>query len=159
MTLAKPMSRGKEEVNHATYTIGLEFHNSASINPQGLYPISVEQRYIKGEKNIRVSEVYDGLKYPNLWKGIDAIARVTNVGLKYDFILEPHADLSLVGIHFRGAQSLSINGLALTLETPLGNLEQHFPEAYELDAKGTKRKVNLELYVEGTYFAIQCPKP
>ena len=90
---------------------------------------------------------YGRLVYHDLWPGIDLAFSGTSNRLKYEFVLQPGADPSLIRLAYRGATGLELNALGqLQVFTPLGSLHDDCPYAYqELDGQRTPVDVGYQL--------------
>jgi hypothetical protein len=53
--------------------------------------------------------------YENLYNGIDLIYKFTDAGLKYDFVIEPYADVNQIQIEYEGLDSLVVESNRLIL--------------------------------------------
>jgi len=80
---------------------------------------------------------YSRLVYRNLWPGIDLVYSGTVDKLKYEFVVQPGADTSRIKLACRGASKVVLDeGGRLEIRTPLGNLHDDEPVAYqEVDGK------------------------
>lgn len=86
---------------------------------------------------------YSKIVYKDLWPGID-LAYFGTVGkLKYEFILQPGADPSLVRLAYRGASAVAVNSKGrLEVRTPAGGFEDEEPVAYQ-DIDGKRVGVDM----------------
>lgn len=81
---------------------------------------------------------YMDVSYRNLYDGIDLSYRLTEAGLKYEFIVRPSADPSAIALSYEGATALSVADGQLLVETPLGAVRDAIPHSYD----GSGRKVD-----------------
>ena len=79
---------------------------------------------------------YTDVTFKNLYAGIDVKWYEKNGELEYDFILAPNADYTKISWEIKGADRISIgeNG-QLIIETPLGNIEEQAPIAFQGETK------------------------
>ena len=86
--------------------------------------------------------LYGSVRYQDLYPGIDVRLREANGVPEYDLLLQPGADLSLVGVHVGGAKRLSLasNG-SLVIDTALGPVTQPKPKTWHVDHKGEVHEV------------------
>jgi hypothetical protein len=76
---------------------------------------------------------YSKVVYPNLWPGIDLVYYGTVNKLKYEFIVHPGADPSIIWLTYRGVESVSVNGEGrLKVTTPVGGFTDDLPVAYQV---------------------------
>ena len=79
---------------------------------------------------------YTDVTFKNLYAGIDVKWYEKNGELEYDFIVAPNADYTQISWEIKGADRISIgeNG-QLIIETPLGNIEEQAPIAFQGETK------------------------
>jgi hypothetical protein len=76
---------------------------------------------------------YSKVVYPNLWPGIDLVYYGTVNKLKYEFIVHPGVDPSIIWLTYRGVESVSVNGEGrLKVTTPVGGFTDDLPVAYQV---------------------------
>jgi len=91
---------------------------------------------------------YSKIIYRDLWPGIDLIYRGDINKLKYEFIVHPGADPSVIRIALRGADDVRIDEVGrLEIETPAGSFEDETPAAYQ-DIEGTRVDVPMGFRLE-----------
>ena len=79
---------------------------------------------------------YAEIIYPELWPGIDMVFRNTGVVLKYEFIIQPGANVNNIRLTYDGADNLSSDADGnLLLHTPMGILTEQRPVSYQLDGE------------------------
>ena len=91
--------------------------------------------------------------YQDLWPGIDLAFRGTGGELKYEFVLEPGAQVEDIGLRYAGADGVSLkaNG-ALAIRTALGTLTDSSPVTYqETDGQRVPVQSSFVLRGGGTY--------
>ncbi len=77
---------------------------------------------------------YDEVLFTDLYPGIDMVFKTTNSGVKYDLLVHPGADPSIIQLEYRFASGISIDGKGdLLIETPLGTVVEERPVAYQGD--------------------------
>ncbi|GAA4496143.1 hypothetical protein GCM10023172_08860 [Hymenobacter ginsengisoli] len=96
---------------------------------------------------------YRTLAYPELWPGVGArFYENDQQQLEYDFTVAPGADPAAIGLRHPGA-TVSLDALGnLVLATSVGTVRELAPQAWQLDAAGTRRPVacRYELGAGGT---------
>jgi len=95
---------------------------------------------------------YGRLVYRNLWPGIDLVYSGTVNKLKYEFVVQPGADISRIKLAYYGASEVVLGEEGrLEVRTPLGNLRDDEPVAFqEKDGK----RVDIPMG-----FVLQEPPP
>lgn len=74
---------------------------------------------------------YGRLRFRNVYPGIDWLIYSAGEGLKYDFILQPGADPSLIKLRIRDDDDHSVTGDgALLIKTSLGELKEAAPVSF-----------------------------
>ncbi|MEE9553720.1 MAG: SBBP repeat-containing protein, partial [candidate division Zixibacteria bacterium] len=84
---------------------------------------------------------YSTIIYKDIYPGIDLKYYGNGQGMKYDFIVNPGADISLIQIHYKGVDNLAItpNG-DLEAATLFGSIHENIPSVYQEIGSG-KREV------------------
>jgi gliding motility-associated-like protein len=84
----------------------------------------------------------------NIYPGISVEMLAVDDRLKYNFLLAPKADASLIIMHYEGLERLQLKNKVLYLETKLGTISETIPLAYQL-IDGKKIKVKCEYQISG----------
>lgn len=93
---------------------------------------------------------YSRIVYRDLWPGIDLAYFGTPDKLKYEFVVEPGADPSVIRLAYRGASGLSVNSDGgLAVETPAGGFEDDPPLGYQ-EIDGRKAAVPLAYRIDAS---------
>ena len=75
---------------------------------------------------------YSEITYRGLWPGVDLTFRKNENGLKYEFILQPGVDPSIIRLTYEGADSLTLEKSGnLLVHTPIGVLTDERPLSYQ----------------------------
>ncbi len=75
---------------------------------------------------------YSKLSYSQLWQGVDASFYESEGSMKYDFIVQPNADPSVVRLKMDGVTNLNINASGeIEFTTPFGTLQKGKPYTYQ----------------------------
>ena len=128
-TELSPMRRG--------VLLRLTFEGANIVVPEGNWELPHRSHFFLGndpaEWHTDVRS-YREVIYENLYEGIDLIYRVTNEGLKYDFLVHPGASPGQIAAHYEGANSLMVeDDSALILRTVAGDLHDSAPVALQED--------------------------
>ncbi|MCI1188252.1 gliding motility-associated C-terminal domain-containing protein [Hymenobacter sp. DH14] len=86
---------------------------------------------------------YRALRYDGLWPGISArLYESPTQQLEYDFVLAPGADATAIGLRHEGADGVKLDdGGNLVVQTSVGTVVEHAPQAWQTDAAGHRRAV------------------
>lgn len=97
--------------------------------------------------------------YPGFYNGVAMFLEGGNASLKYSFILEPHADPSLIRYRIEGADEVHIskNG-SLSMRHSFGEINESKPIAWTLDEKGRKTAVELSYKLENDIVSFYFPE-
>jgi hypothetical protein len=101
---------------------------------------------------------YGRIAYRNLWPGIDLVYSGTADSLKYEFIVHPGADPSLVRLACRGASDLKVTGSGeLEVVTPLGGFKDGTPVAYQ-EENGKRTDIDIGYDLDGQEYGFRIGK-
>ncbi len=100
---------------------------------------------------------YDGFVYPSLYSGIDMKVYSSGEQAKYDFIVAPGADASLILIEYKGANELTLENGNLYARTALAEIIEQRPFAYQI-INGRKIEVECEFQLNGNQLSFCFPK-
>jgi hypothetical protein len=103
--------------------------------------LSHNYNYFYGDDPSRwVADVpsYESITYKDLWPGIDLRYHGDGRGMKYDFIVNPGADVSQIRIRYNGVDDLSITNQGdLRAESAFGLVYEKIPAVYQqIDGRG-----------------------
>lgn len=132
----------RQEPDYATdiYRVDMELigsNPSARAEFGGELPGKV--RYLNeytGVNGIEASR-YQTITYREVWPNIDLRMYLTNAGVKYDFVVHPGGDPSVIAMAFNGGEqpALTSDG-GLEITTPLGKLAEQAPVVFTKHANG-----------------------
>ena len=89
-------------------------------------------------------KTYSTIRYRNIYNNIDVEFRNDGDALKYNFILNPGADISNIKIKYDGADSINLNDASeLEINSKLGKAVDKIPYSYILGSDGKKQNVNI----------------
>ena len=133
------------------WTVKLDFVGAdLEVKPQGLDENGAVISYFKGKPEDWHTGLptYRRLVYRNLWPGIDLVYSGTTNKLKYEFVVQPGADASRIKLAYRGANEVVLDeGGRLEVRTPLGNLRDDIPVAYQ-EKDGRRADVPMSFALE-----------
>jgi hypothetical protein len=96
---------------------------------------------------------YSAVVYRDLWQGIDLRYHGNGMGMKYDFIVNPGAEISQIMVRYEGVTDLSITTQgALEARTAFGTVYENIPLIYQ-EVDGALRRIagHYVIYDEETF--------
>jgi len=134
---------GKSANSAERWVVKLDFVGAdRDVRPTALDETGAVVSYFKGNPEEWHTGIptYNRLVYRNLWPGIDLVYSGTVNKLKYEFVVQPGADVSRIKLAYSGASEVVLGeGGRLEVRTPLGDLRDDEPVAYqEKDVKREK---------------------
>ncbi len=99
------------EARSKFYRFDLVFDGASAttkVEPSGAYEHHYNYFYGHCPDGIENVKSYSSLRYNNLYPGIDLVYRNDESGLKYEFIVHPGADPSLIKWHYEGLTGLQL---------------------------------------------------
>jgi hypothetical protein len=142
---ARNLPPGMKETGHGE-EVKLQFVGAESdVHPQGEEPTGAVISYFRGgaDDSHTGLPAYSRIVYHDLWPGIDLAYYGTVNKLKYEFIVRPGADPSIIRLAYRGAANLTVdNEGRLEVKTQLGGFQDDVPVAYQ-EIEGVRREVTL----------------
>ncbi len=76
--------------------------------------------------------------YTGLYQGIDMHVASDRGNMKYEFMVSPHADPSVIKLRFEGPDALTLKGGNLIIKTSVGDVQELKPYAYQYTEEGRK---------------------
>jgi hypothetical protein len=84
---------------------------------------------------------YSAITYKDIYPGIDLTYHGNGKGMKYDFIVNPGADISQIKIRYDGVKALDITSNGdLEAQTKFGPVYERIPQIYQ-EIDGEKREI------------------
>jgi Beta-propeller repeat len=155
---ANAMLRGRRQspTRYATDSVQLKL---VAANPSpavsGDSPQSGRVNYFLGKDPSRWHAgitTYKGVRYANVYPGVDMLFHGSQQELEYDFEVAPGADPSRIALRVNGARDLrlDLSGNAV-VSTPVGDIALHKPVTYQGEGSSrTEIASNFELRPDGT---------
>ncbi|MCB9245896.1 MAG: gliding motility-associated C-terminal domain-containing protein [Flavobacteriales bacterium] len=136
----------------------LRFLNtSLACEPSGYYPGDYSINYFLGNdpgKWVNNAKDYLQVRYNEIYPGVDLIAYTHANGFKYDFILKPGADPSVIRFRYEDVDDAELVGEKLVVTTSLGTFSETLPECY-IRYESSEEKFNVPTqyvsYEDGTF--------
>lgn len=113
----------------------LNLLNTSNSLAQGEKKKSYYHNYFLGQDQSKWADhvsVYEMVNYPNVYKGIDLKVYSKKNNFKYDFIIKPGNDPSVIKFNYNGLDGVSIEEGKLILKTSIGEFIESKPFAYQL---------------------------
>jgi gliding motility-associated-like protein len=121
----------------ATEPFGLlkEYHNYYYGNDQSKWKASVP--------------LYEGVKYPAIYPGVDLVLYSEYASIKYDFVVAPGASIANIQLAYEGVNAMNItNEGHLEIVTSVNTIQEIKPFAYQW-AEGEKKEVPCFYQLKG----------
>jgi hypothetical protein len=100
---------------------------------------------------------YTGVLYQNFYQEINLKVYSSGQHLKYDFVVAPYGDPSQILVQYEGADALTLENGNLFLKTPLGNIIEKRPVAYQF-INGKKVDVPATYALQGNLLSFCFPQ-
>jgi len=123
----------------------------------GKSPLNFYKNYMIGrDKKHWASHVpvYQQVDYQELYSGIDLSLYSNETGLKYDWVIAPHADPNQIQIEYQGAEDLFINDGIFYIRTSINHLVETRPVAFQI-IEGKRIHVDCAYNLNGKVLAFE----
>jgi len=100
------------------------------------------------DKWVSSAHKYGAVTYTDLYPGIDLSVYQKNALLKYDFIVHPGAEPSVISMEYSGQEEISIIENNLVIRTSVNKVIEVRPYVYQL-IDGIQQKVNCDFKLKG----------
>jgi gliding motility-associated-like protein len=80
----------------------------------------------------RKAKSFSQISYNNVYEGIDLLVYSDHDRMKYEWIVSPETDPSIINLQFNGADRLSIENGNLRIHTSINEIIEYEPYAYQL---------------------------
>jgi hypothetical protein len=134
----------------AGHVVGMSFVGANKAT--GLKPLKKTRLHTdfvnpSGEQSFRGVPSFREVLQTGVYPGIDVRNYIDTGKARYDILVAPNADPSLVKIRFTGADKVSVDGGQVVLGTSVGDLKQGGLYAYQV-INGQEQKVEAEFRLE-----------
>jgi gliding motility-associated-like protein len=101
-------------------------------------PLQTYNSYFLGDPANWASHcrVYLGITIKDLYPGIDVRYYSDNGSLKYDFLVNPGADVNDIRLTYEGADGMEVKDKMLNIKTSIGTIREMPPYSYQYTDKG-----------------------
>jgi len=107
------------------HTVRLVFEGANDVVPEGRDVLPGKYNWFIGDDPAAWRtgvRAYSRVVYEDLWEGVDLVYSLAGDGLKYEFVLAPGADASIVRVGVEGSQGVSVRDGDLVISTSLGDI-------------------------------------
>ena len=129
--------------------VRVDFDDCRPARPTGVIPDGGRSNYLIGNEPDRWHvdvKMYRAIQYRDLWEGVDLRYRLTDQGLKYEFVLLPGSSPSVISMKVSGHQDLSLDGDgSLRISTPTRDILDTGLRVFYQDAPGELISGTFEL--------------
>ena len=138
-----PLAKAPDINSIAAHGVEMKFQNaSTSIKHTPLRPVATQFSYfLSNDKNSWAGNLkgYEEVLYENVYPGINMRIYMHQYVLKYEFIVQPQADPSLIKFSYEGASNVSLNESGQTVvKTSISEFREAQPYSFQVFSKGTK---------------------
>ena len=155
---ANQAAKSSDEVTLDFHAVRMEFVGS-SANPgtEQVNKKSFYHNYYLGKDATKWASkvpVSEGVNYGNLYNNISLKAFSSGNNFRYDFVVNPQADASVIKLKFTGQDKLSLKEGKLIIGTSVGDIEQQAPYAYQ-EIDGKEQKVDCKYVLKENLVSIE----
>ncbi len=137
-------AEAEKELMYHYQRVDVRFDGSnplAGITPE-LPEVSTDRWLIgKPDPKMVIPGRFGQVRYTDVYPGVDMIcyAKAETGGFKYDFVLQPGVDPSLISLQYTGADQMALTGSGdLEIVTRFGNLTEIIPQCFQEDNGGRR---------------------
>ncbi|MDH5646250.1 MAG: SBBP repeat-containing protein, partial [Candidatus Heimdallarchaeota archaeon] len=134
-----------------SYFVTITYPNSNSVLPSAQGEFEHVSNYFYGnDPSAWVTEVgsYSSIVYHDLYQGIDLRYYFTQEGLKYEFVVKPQSNPSVITMDYSGIYSIETKGNDLILHTPLQTISDTNLFVYT-ENQGNKQQIDAKYIITG----------
>ncbi|HEX8040249.1 MAG TPA: PKD domain-containing protein, partial [Chryseosolibacter sp.] len=99
---------------------------------------------------------YEGMVYESVYPGVDLKVYAAGENVKYDWVVAPGSDPSAISISYAGADQISLANGNLTIRTPLADVVERRPFAYQVIG-GKKMGIACDYRLDGHLVSFSFP--
>ncbi|MCX6257919.1 MAG: SBBP repeat-containing protein [Bacteroidia bacterium] len=148
----KITDNGRQDISRRSgHVIAMRYGNSGNVTASGTEKKDEYYNYFIGNDPTKwASDVplFYEVKVENMYPGISYRYYFDGQGLRYDILLSPGADISMINMTYQGAEAVSINDNGdLVLKTSLGDVIQNQLFAYQ-ETDGKRNGVRCSFVVK-----------
>ncbi|HEX5009388.1 MAG TPA: SBBP repeat-containing protein [Planctomycetota bacterium] len=111
------------------------------LTAEGEGPLPTQHNFLLGSIRVSHARGFERVVYRDVIPGIDLAVHVGSQGFEYDVLAAPGADVGDLVLAVDGADSLSIEGSVLAMQTAAGRVEQRIGSSWDADSSGARTPV------------------
>lgn len=100
---------------------------------------------------------YEELSYSNIYPGVDVVYKLAHSELKYDFVVDKHADVSAIQLQYLHTNNIYIDKGQLVIITSVGEQREYIPMAYQ-DIDGKRMIVPCSYHLQNSIVSFVFPQ-
>ncbi len=159
--------RGKEippSNGQGIHRVDLVFNNANTdvvLSPENLQEGLNNYYYAHCSEGVLNVPVFGKLTYKGLYDNVDLVIYASEDGFKYDFLIQPGGDPSVIEMEYIGAAGLSlIDEEALEIKTSLGSISETIPLSYQGSeiSQSHRDKVPCSYVLDGNKIRFEIPE-
>jgi len=130
--------------------VKVTFNSGKQVLPEGREELHHRSNFFKGNDSLKWRigvPNYEKVVYNNLYEGIDLVFYANEKGLKYDFIVHPHANPETIRWSYEGINTISVDDAGnLHIKSNFNDYMEANPYSYQM-TNGKKTKVDCHYMV------------
>lgn len=134
----------KQRVKGHNYKV--VFNNASFLNITKSKTLTEYYNYFLGNDKAKWTgnvKAYEEILFTDIYNNIDLKLYSNSIGIKYDLIVKPHANINGVELNYKNINNIFIKDGNLVVETSIGNVIEQKPYAYQI-IKGRKIEIKCE---------------
>ncbi|MFT5168179.1 MAG: gliding motility-associated-like protein [Saprospiraceae bacterium] len=138
----------------------VHFLNAQNVNFKEIDPRTEYYNYFLGNDPAKWASkvpLFNKVQYQGLYNGIDLEAYNNNGHFKYDLIVAPHVDPSVVQMEYEGADAVEIDNSNLVIHTSVETIFEQKPYVYQF-INGQKVVIPCEYELRGNTVSFVFPE-
>jgi len=141
--------------------VRMEFENSLPASVEGGDRKEFYNNYFLGNDRSKWASgvpVFGEVNYNSIYPGISIKVFSDLNNVRYDFLIEPHADITKLKMRFTGQNYLSMKDGQLVIHTEIGDIAQARPIAYQ-EVNGKKVNVDCDFVLNNDEISFNIKGP
>lgn len=137
----------------------LTFNGAESIEYFGVDVKKEYHNYILGNDRSKWKghvPLYSGVRAESLYEGVDISVYSEHNSFKYDFIVHPQADASIINFNYSGTDDILFSNDGIVIKTSVGDIIESIPVSYQL-IEGNKIEVDCRYIKKEGGFGFEFP--
>ncbi len=121
-------------------------------------PLSTYNNYFIGNDKSKWAggcRIFQAITYRNVYPGIDVRYYSEGEKLKYDFVVNPGANVTQIAMQYDGPEALTVKNKELIIKTPVGDVKELYPYSYQPGQSGSREEVDCKYVVRNNVVTFQ----